>query len=385
LTKSLPREVLLSRKLERALIENADLRSINRKLLRSGGMAVDGLIEEFKDVLATESKKPFLFKSTDIAKREPQAVPPVKGGHFEYATCVWSDWHMSEVVRYQDANCINAYNSMIASNRIADLVTTTKQIIRLHQAMYPIKKIWIPILGDMINGSIHPELLITNDLSDPAATILTARLIEMALRDVLSLGIPIQVDCIVGNHPRMTAKMPTKAQAQTSYDWMVYEMVADAFKDEPNITVTVHTGQIAIVEHFGWRYVIEHGIEAKNGQEEALEDRIRALFDDPTYREATGLKGSSFDNIIIGNLHKPAFLERTVKNGSLTGQNELGQSWRLKPIRAQQLMFGISKNHVRTWQYPIDMTHIKSDKATNPFSEYTKHFMRRHGRTISAI
>jgi hypothetical protein len=380
LTVRLSPEEKTSRELERVKLDNADLRSMNRKFLRSGGMAVEQIIETFKEVLADQPKKPFLFVSKNFAKQPTKGVPPVNSSHYEYATLVWSDFHLSEVVKYKDANEINAYNSVICANRINELVQTNKKIIRLHQAMYPIKKIWIPILGDMINGSIHPELLLTNDLSDPAAAILCARLLQMALTDILTLGIPVQVDCIVGNHPRMLAKMPTKAQAQVSFDWIIYEMLADAFKDNPHITINVHTGQIALVEHFGWRYVIEHGIDVKNGHEEEFEDRIRALFDDPTYRQATNLKGSSFDNIIIGNLHKPAVLERTVKNGSLTGQNELGQSWRLKPIKAQQIMFGISKSHVRTWTYAVDVTDNISEKSDNPYSSYASEFLKRHGR-----
>jgi hypothetical protein len=380
-TEPLAREILLERKLERALIDLSRERSVRKKLERAGGLNVEGVVEEFKEILKAEKENPFSWTPTQILKPKPKySKNPVSKGHHEYATIIWSDWHISEQVRYEDANHVNAYNSMIAANRIWEMLESHKQIIRLHEGMYPIKKLWIPILGDMINGSIHPELILTNDLSDPAAAILAARLLEMALIEMKTLGIPIQVDCIVGNHPRMTAKMPTKIQSQVSYDWIVYEMLADFFRGDEQVEINVHTGQIAIVEQFGWRFVIEHGIDVRNGREEEYEDRIRALFDDPTYREATGLTGSSFDNIIIGNLHKPAFLERTVKNGSLTGQNELGQSWRLKPIRAQQLMFGISKNHVRTWQYPIDVTSVKHEKASNPISEFTKAYMKRHGR-----
>jgi hypothetical protein len=117
-----------------------------------------------------------------------------------------------------------------------------------------------------------------------------------------------------------------------------------------------------------------------SGQEEQFESRIRDLFDDPVYREATNEQGAAFDQILIGNMHKPKFLERTIVNGSYIGQNELGQSWRLKPIKAQQLMWGVSKKHVRTWMYAVDMTHIRNETATNPMSEYAVWFMRRNRR-----
>jgi hypothetical protein len=380
MSKPLSIEVLQERKMQRLMMDNANLRAMNNKLLRSGGLAPDKMVDFFTEVLRVEKQEPF----TVILPSKKEVIANAKGvinkEHTEVAALVWSDWHLSEVVKLNDSNKVNAYNSMIAANRIAELVARNIKVINLHRTMYPINKIWLTLLGDMINGSIHPELVLTNDLSDPAATVLAARLMMLAITELKTLDIPIEIDCIVGNHPRMLAKMPTKIQSQVSFDWMIYEMLADYFSDDPQIDIRIHTGQIGIVEQVGWRYIIEHGIDVKNSHEEEFEDRIRALFDDPTYRKATGLKGASFDNIIIGNLHKPAFLERTVKNGSLVGQNELGQAWRLKPIKAQQLMFGISKGHVRTWQYAIDLTDIRSEKVENSYSKYTQQYMLKHGR-----
>ena len=356
------------------------VRAMNRKLLRAGGLNVDAVIEEFEAIIEAESKQKAIVTPTQYARIKPKEKLPLKPGHSEIAAAAWSDWHLSECVRNEDSNGVNAYDSIIAANRVWELVQTQKQLFTIHKSLYNFDYIWIAILGDMINGSIHEELRLTNDLSDPAATILCARLLKLALLEIRQLGVPIRVDCVVGNHPRMTAKMPTKMQAQTSYDWLIYEMLADFFKDDKLVKINVHTSQLAIVEHYGWRYVVEHGIEWKNGAEESMEDRIRAVFDDPVYRQATGLEGASLDQVLIGNLHKPAFLERTIKNGSLTGQNELGQGWRLKPIPAQQCVWGISRKHVRTWQYQIDLTSIKDGNGDNPFVEYARGYMARHGR-----
>lgn len=376
----LPREVLVERRLQRALIELGTLRSMNKKLLRSGGLNAEGTAKEILEILDTERNHVPCLHPVQYKKIKPIGVNPISKDHVEAAALIWSDWHVSEVVKLEDSNGINAYSSTIAANRVWELVQRQKKIITLHRSLYPIKFIWLSILGDMINGSIHEELRLTNDLTDPASVVLAARLLQFALIELKTLGLPIVIDCVVGNHPRMTAKMPTKAQAMTSFDWIVYEMVRDAFRDDKQIAIRVHTGQIGTVEVLGWRYVLEHGIDWKNGHEEEFEDKIRALFDDPIYRAATGLKGTAFDQILIGNLHKCAVLERTIKNGALTGQNELGMNWRLKPIRAQQVMWGISKGHVKTWSYAVDVTDIKDDSGSNPFVTYAKGYMERYGR-----
>lgn len=347
---------------------NADLRKAKNILAyQSGGY--DEFLSEYKAIIAKEDK--FSFRVPRLAPSSP-ADPK----HEEIAVICFSDLHLSEVVKLSESNGINQYNTIIAANRVWEYAQKVKSILQRHQMMYKIKSLWVPILGDIINGSIHPEMIITNDLSDPAAVILASRLMHMFLKEIGSLNLPVEIDAIHGNHPRLTAKMPTKKQAHTNLDWMAYEYLNGVLKGNDQFKINIHTSQIGTKNVFGWNYVFEHGISVASGKEEEFEDRIRAVFDDPSYRQATGYKGASFDQIIIGNMHKPKFLERTIVSGSFVGQNELGMSWRLKPIKAQQLMWGVSKSHVRTWQYQVDLTKVVSSKVTNPFSEYAAWFMK---------
>ncbi len=365
--------VKAERALQRLTIDNANLRALNRKLLRRGG-GFDDFIEELKEL--NELEKNFKFRSgSPISKHKS-----IDKEHEEIACAALSDHHISEVVRPEDSNGINFYNSIVCANRMWLHSQKIKRILEMHMQMYKFKYLWTPLLGDIVSGSIHPEYLTTNDLTDPAACLLATRLLQMFYEELKSIGLPIKVDAIHGNHPRLTAKMPTKRQAHTNLDWMIYENLNNLFAKDDQVNINIHTGQIGMVKLYDWNYVIEHGIGVSSGGEEGFEDRIRAIFDDPTFRKATGYKGASFDQIVIGNMHKPKFLERSIVNGSYIGQNELGQSWRLKPIKAQQLMWGITKKHPRTWQYQIDLTDVTSEKASNPFSEYTVWFLKKNGR-----
>jgi hypothetical protein len=366
--------VKLGRENERLKLANADLRSMNRKLMRRGG-GYDEFLEELRDVLREEDK--FVFKSRSQARSKAK---PFDENHEEIACVPQSDLHLAEEVSLEESNGINIYTPVIAANRVWEHCKKVKSILSRHMAIYPIKMIWSPILGDMVSGTIHPEQIMTNSLSDPASVILCTRLLYMYYQELKTLGLPIEIDTIVGNHPRMTVKMPTKRQAHTNLDWLIYEQLADRLADDDQFKTKVWTSQIGMRRLYDWKYRFEHGIQVSSGQEEQFESRIRDLFDDPVYREATKEQGAAFDQILIGNMHKPKFLERTIVNGSYIGQNELGQSWRLKPIKAQQLMWGVSKKHVRTWMYAVDMTHIRNETATNPMSEYAVWFMRRNRR-----
>lgn len=366
--KQVDEVVQLTKALVKLRKDNAQLRAMNRKALLRGAF-FDDFIDEYREVIAQDK---FSYSTPKVK------LPPAKG-QSTTAAVLSSDLHLAEVVSLADANNINVYDSMRAANRLWQHCQHVKRIITEHRSIHNIDKVWLLFLGDMISGSIHPEYLITNDLTDPAAVILCTRLLTIFVNELKSLGLPILIDAVHGNHPRLTVKMPTKKQAHTNLDWVIYEGLLGQYKADKQIEFHIHTSQIGRRRIYKWEFLLEHGIGVKNGGEEAYEDRLRALFDDPVYREATGMTGPAFHQVIIGNMHKPKFLERTIVNGSYIGQNELGQSWRLKPIRAQQLMFGITQDEARTFEYQIDLTNIRSNKATNPMSEYTKYFLEKHG------
>jgi hypothetical protein len=374
--------VQLARRYASVVAENRKLRSQASKV-NERGFGFDEFIDALKEVAEKERKNPLIYHPSKFASLKSKTPAlPIDKNHAEIACLALSDWHMAETVRLRDANKINVYNSIVGANRLYDIVQRFKQIFTIHRAAYKFKSIWIPLLGDMVSGSIHPEFLVTNDMSDQNSVLLTSRMLKYAILELKQLGIPIQLDAVVGNHPRTTVKVPTKRIADSNFDYQTYAFTKMLFEGDDQVTFNVHTSQIEPVYLFDHRYVIEHGIEWKNGKEEESESRIRSLFDDPVYRKATGHKGAAFDQIVIGNLHKGAFLERTIKNPSLIGQNELGQQWRLAPIRAGQMMWGVSRNHARTFQYELDATDMRSSKPLNPFSEFACEFVKQHGVTF---
>jgi hypothetical protein len=376
LTRPLDPEVKKERELERLRIENSRLRNINRKLFRSTDILVDEVVSELRNVLLKESK--FEYKTKIEPVKTQNRI--VSKDHSEIAVSVLSDWHGSEDIRLNATSGINQYNSVVMANRAYELAIKEKQILSLHSSIYKISKIFMPILGDQVGGSIHSDLSATNDLSDPCAVVLTSRIMIMFVEEMKTLGIPIDISCISGNHGRILPKMPFKAQASFTYDYIVYEILAEHFKNDPLVTIEINPGQFGERKLFDWVYRFEHGYNLKSGDSQKLEDKIRAMFDDTIARQATGFKGASFDQIMVGHLHESGVKERVVKNGALSGTGELGFGLHLRPCSAQQTLFGVSKDHVKTWHYFVDVTRIISNKSCNAFSQYATEFMKKFGR-----
>lgn len=356
------------------------VKSHNRALMRSTGVPYEDVMEDFKKFLREDKTGGHQFKVRAYKPPQKSAITAFDKEHSETFALVLSDWHLGEVVRPAEVNGINRYNSVIAANRIFSVVDKFKRIARSHQSMYKIDQIWLPVLGDMISGSIHPELMVTNDLMDIPATTLAARLLIMAIYELKTLGIPIRLDCKVGNHSRTTLKMPTKRQNHTSYDWLCYVMVQEHFSSDSQVEVHIHDGQFGLVNIYKHRIVIEHGYGATIGKERELESHIRDIFDNPVYRESTGLEGTAVDYLIIGDKHQAKSGEGYMVNGSTVGTTELSMSWRLRPISAIQQMIGITKKRMPSFQYQLDVTDITHTRPTNPLSEYTQLFMEEYGR-----
>lgn len=356
------------------------MKSHNRVLMRSTGVPYEDVIDDFKTFLREDKTGGTRFKVKAYRPALKNSTPVFDKEHSETFALILSDWHISEVVRPAEVNGINRYNSMIAANRIYSVIDKFKRITRGHQSMYNVEQIWLPVLGDMISGSIHPELVVTNDLMDIPATVLAARLLIMAIYELKTLGIPIRMDCKVGNHSRTSIKMPTKRQNHTSYDWLCYVMVQEHFSDDPQVQVNIHDGQFGLVSIYKHRIVIEHGYGATIGKERELESHIRDIFDNPVYRAATGLEGTAVDYLIIGDKHQAKSGEGYMVNGSTVGTTELSMSWRLRPIGAIQQMIGITKKHVPSFQYQLDVTDVTHTRADNPLSEYTQLYMEEYGK-----
>lgn len=348
--------------------QNTKLRSDNT-VLASASLDSDDFLAEIKRATRFESQlklsRPSKNKLTDTK-------------HNEIACIALSDLHLSEEVSSVATMGMGGYSPIVTARRMNHHLQSAKNIIEIHRRAYNIERIWVPILGDIVGGSIH-GLNLTNSITDAACVVLAARMITMFLLDLASLGIPIDVDTSVGNHGRIAmSNMPSKRQAHNNYDWLVYEMVSDAVKNHPLINMKVSVCQMGIKKLYDHTYVFEHGIDISPKKEDQLEVRLRNMMDNEIFRKANGNQGESFSMAVIGNTHVAKLLPKMIVSGAYVGNNELAILWRLQPVLPQQVMWGVSKSHCRTWSYMLDLSQAESDN--NLISEYTKEFMSEYSK-----
>lgn len=364
---------------------------------------LDEAVKQIQDI-ALQLGERKLFSPTLVKPVVPSFDIPkdaLRSGHDEDAVVLLSDWHCGDVIRPGDTSGFPDFDLPICGNRIGYVVRKIKSILTMHRAMYPIKKLYIWVGGDMGNGDLH-DAPVSNALFIGPQIVFTYDMLRMAIDDLLQLTVPDAetgvrvVEEVVllftcGNHMReATSKyMPMKYQAQRTFDWTIYQMIIRQFKDTPRVTIRNEMSPYIFENIRGHRYGFAHGMQVgyKNSPNEQAKSMdgfmktLRGLFDSPEFRRKNGLTGETFSKMCIGDIHVPVWFPRLKSNASLNGQNELGVNWGLEPIPAGQQLFGVTEKHLQSWEYFVECTHVQREPGDwNQYGHYAAEFERDHGR-----
>lgn len=328
----------------------------------------------------------------------PLITPVVRGGHTEDAVYLCSDLHFGDRIKRDDTAGFPEFDLVISGNRFGYINRKAKQCLTLHRAMYPLDTLNVWIGGDIGNGILHDSPN-SNELFTPAQVHFSYHMLKFAIEDLLTLTEPdekgnavikkIKLLFTVGNHMRMDEKMPHKYQAQRTLDWLIYQFVIERFTGNPKVEIKTEMAPYIFESIRGHRHLFAHGMQVgyRNSPDAQCKsmgvfiDRVRALFDSPEWRRANNLMGETFARICIGDIHVPVSFPRLISNGSLNGQNELGVNWVMEPIPAGQQLFGVSDNHLETWKYFLECTHIqKKDEDYNNYGVFARDYADKLGR-----
>lgn len=359
----------------------------------------DDLLGNVKDFVKALDLNSIDLPRITIQAAAPLTIPPVKDGHSEDAVLLLSDTHFGDVIRREDTSGFPEFDLVIAGNRFGYIIGKAKQCLSLHRAMYPIKRLYVWVGGDIGNGILHDSPN-SNALFTPAQVHFSYNMFKFAINDLLTLTVPDTITGVrvveeivllftVGNHMRMDIHMPHKYQAQRTLDWLIYQGIIEKFEGHPNVVIRKEMSPYIFETIRGHRHLFCHGMQVgyRNSPDAQVKsmgafiDRVRALFDSPEWRRKNGFQGETFARACIGDIHIPVRFPRLVSNGSLNGQNELGVNWMLEPIPVGQQLFGVSEKHLETWAYFLEATHIQREASDfNSYGMYAAEYAKQLGR-----
>jgi hypothetical protein len=257
------------------------------------------------------------------------------------AVAVLSDWHLEERVDPEHVNGFNEYNPDIAEERIGNAFKNIRLLIDKERGMAKINTLVLAVIGDLITGYIHDELVESNWLSPTEAAMKAQSLmiggIEMMLEDKKLRR--IHVPCCYGNHGRTTQKRRVSTGAKNSYEWMMYHNAAQYFQNNKRVTFDIASGIHAHADVLGYKLRFHHGDNIRyqggvggitipmNKAIAAWNNQLRADYD------------------VMGHYHQLQFTPHGAVNGSIIGYNAYAQSIKAVAEPPQQAMFLVAKDH----------------------------------------
>lgn len=246
----------------------------------------------------------------------PVKVTETGDDHEATAIAIFSDWHCGEVVRKEQVYGMNEYNPGVAKCRADTLAVNFIKLVEKERKSIPIKNAIIHLGGDFIGGYIHPELEQTNSMTPVQETQFASELLISVLDYILKNGCFDRVILLmsVGNHGRTTKKMQFANLVETSYETLIYDNIAKAFRNDERVEINFPESGIGYQEVYGKTIRFYHGHQCRfqfgiGGISVSL-NRLQMRWD----------KSNQADLNLMGHFHNFGTPNNhTIMNGSLKG------------------------------------------------------------------
>ncbi len=256
----------------------------------------------------------------------------------DWAICL-SDWHVGQYTAIETTNDMYEQTVAVTRLQVDKLLAALTGIFHEAQGKR-VRRLWVMILGDIVEGdSMRPAQLREIEIPVVKQTVEGADLLAYFLRSVSQLpGIEeVLVDCVGGNHDRVTTKPGNAGLGETdyvdTYAYLIAEMLKRRFEDDPRFDITNHETNFGVRKFGGLRHVFEHGSSIRSGGGYGGIPFYPIVNAARQYESMLG----GVDICWFGHLHTPYSLPlgqrgRIMGNGSLPATSRFVQS-RYKTIR----------------------------------------------------
>ena len=265
------------------------------------------------------------------------------------AVALLSDVHCEETVRKEETPIGNVYNSDIADVRIGRFFSGFKSLIGDVRGRFKIRDACLWIGGDLMSGHIHDELVETTDKT-PVETVLWLR-----SRIVSGIGLLLAdpglerlvIPCSYGNHGRNSHRPNRATGAAHSYEWLLYQVLAEHFKDEKRVQFLADKSGHQYLQAYGFNLHFHHGDETSYG------GGVGGITVPLNKAVAQWDIARRCDYHNFGHWHQYIDTGRVAVNGSVIGYNAYAMSIKATPEVPQQSFYVIDSKRGKTAKYPI--------------------------------
>ncbi len=314
-----------------------------------------------KEVLESKhrnaSYQEFVAAATDRSRKAsvPQWTYKHKGGKPNESMfgAVLSDIHFEEHVEPAVVNYVNGYDRGIAEKRLHNFFTNICRQAFDNLKGFAFAGLVMPFIGDFITGWIHEELQMTNSVAPVGAVVEILKPLKAGILMVAQEFKAVHIPCVIGNHGRMTKKVAHKNPVDSSFDWLIYALLEEHFKDDPRITFQIPKSPDVFFKIYNHRLACEHGNLLKGGS-----NAISGIYPSVTlgnYRKKNfeQSQNNPYDTLLIGDKHQLRYVGQVFINGSVIGVTEWARDMKFPYEKPQQMCFVVDPQHGVTWKGEI--------------------------------
>jgi len=273
---------------------------------------------------ALQSRVDLLERIDCIVPEPPKWTQPKasKGAlHQGMPSLLLSDSHWDEIVKLEEVEGVNKYDREIAILRLKKTLSGTIDVLRNYFSGLKYEGMTLLLGGDHFSGNIHEELQQTNEDTIYGSLDFWSDQLAAFIGSLADEFGKLHIAGVVGNHGRNTRKPRAKLRVRDNLDWLLFRIVARAFKDDPRITWQIPESADCNVKLYNTTYRLTHGDQFRGGSGIAGMLSPLMLGSYRKTRRQMTLK-NLFEWLVICHWHQYWVGKGIIVNGSLKGYDE---------------------------------------------------------------
>lgn len=322
------------------------LRSASREIKNKYKQALEQLQlseQRLETLLAVKKFKSSTSYSTAKSKKDGEAV----------AVAVASDWHIEERIDPATVNGLNSYDLNIGAERSERFFKNLLKLVQIQRSGINIDTLVLAILGDIITGYIHEELMEENQLSPTEALLYSKSLLCNGIDFLLKHGDFKKLIIVfsIGNHGRTTKKKRIATAAKNSFEWLMYNVIVNEYSKNKKIEFVLGTSYHSWVTLFN-----NYKIRFHHGDSIRYWGGVGGITIPVNKAIAQWNKTQTADLDVFGHFHQFFDGGNFICNGSMIGYNPFAISIKAPFEPPKQAFFLVDRKRGKTIVAPIFVT-----------------------------
>lgn len=295
---------------------------------------------------------------------KPPGIGKSEGKIQETLVVMLSDGHHDQVVRREEVNGLENHNFIVALRRAEVFCDTIIKFAKQTLSGYNFDRLVVLSLGDSTSGEIHDAERRSAFRNQFKNCLAIGALHSSIFRDLAAHFPTVDIYCTSGNHGRRTTRKEYQDGAHNNWDYMVNKVAQSYLQNQTNVRLHVPNSWDTLVQIEGFTFHCSHGDDAANSgghpwQGLATLHKTNSGIHRGTSANQPFCNAREVDYYCAGHHHTLGSVDGNgvgyLCNGAWVGTDAYAyQSLRVAG-RPQQLMFGVHKDHGKTWSLPINL------------------------------